>query len=128
MTIVALSVFIWTYDSNPANVLKAQTATFLTIGMFELYQSIASRSTIYPIWKVGPFKNRWLILAFVSSFAVMAISIFVPVIGSKLDMAPLSFGQFAFIVVISVIGAMIIELSKYLKTRKELMQISGYLH
>ncbi len=124
MTIVALSVFIWTYGFNSANVLKAQTATFLTIGMFELYQSIASRSTIYPIWKVGPFKNRWLILAFVSSFAVMAISIFMPVIGSKLDMFPLSLGQFVFIMIISVFGAMIIEISKYLKTRKELMQIN----
>ncbi|MBI3027194.1 calcium-translocating P-type ATPase, PMCA-type [Candidatus Woesearchaeota archaeon] len=113
----SLSMFLYFYANNPANLLKAQTAAFLTIGMFELYQSLASRSTIYPAVKVGIFKNRLLILAFISSFAVMAASIFVPSVGKYLDMASLSIGQFLFIALFSSIGAIIIEISKYLNTK-----------
>jgi len=120
MTITALLIFIW-FNSKGYGLLVAQTATFLTIGMFELYQSIASRSTIYPIWKVGPFKNKFLILAFISSFAVIAASIFIPSVGRVLDMAPLTIGQFFFIAAISSIGAIIIELCKYFKTRNEVI-------
>ena len=117
MTIVALSIFSWFLKYG--DLQKAQTATFLTIGMFELYQSLASRSTIYPAFKVGILKNRLLILAFISSFAVMAVSIFVPAVGKWLDMSQLTTAQFFFIVVVSSIGAIIIEISKYIKTRKE---------
>ena len=118
MTIVALSVFIW-FVKVDGNLMKAQTATFLTVGMFELYQSLASRSTIYPAFKVGIFRNKLLILAFLSSFAVMATSIFVPSFGKFLDMHPLSIWQFLFIMAVSSIGAIIIEISKYLKTKNE---------
>jgi len=120
MTIVALSIFSWFYF-NGYNLLAAQTATFLTIGMFELYQSLASRSTIYPAFKVGIFKNKFLILAFLISFIVMAVSIFAPPVGKWLDMAALTIGQFLFIVVVSSIGAIIIELCKYFNTRNELI-------
>ena len=119
--IVSLSMFSWIWFTE-ANLPKAQTAVFLTIGMFELYQSFASRSTIYPVWKVGAFRNKFLILAFISSFAVMAVSIFVPSVGSVLDMFPLAVGQFFFIVAISSIGAIIIEICKYYKTRNEVVE------
>ena len=119
---IALSMFIFVYANNPANLLKAQTATFLTIGMFELYQSLASRSTIYPAVKVGIFRNKWLIFAFISSFTTMLVSIFVPSVGIYLDMSPIGILQFIFIVLVSSIGAIIIEISKYLKTRNELAQ------
>ena len=118
MTAVALSVFCWIYFNN-GNLLQAQTATFLTIGMFELYQAFASRSTIYPVFKVGIFKNKWLIIAAASSFAVIASSIFIPSFGKYLDMSPLSLMQFVVICVISSIGAVIIEISKHLKSRNE---------
>ena len=121
MTIVALSVFSWIYF-NGNNLLKAQTATFLTISMFELYQAFASRSTIYPAFKVGIFKNKLLILAVLTSFTVVATSIFIPSFGKFLDMASLSIAQFIFIVLISSIGAIIIEISKYIKTKDEVIQ------
>ena len=120
MTLTALSIFSWYYFKD-YGLLKAQTATFLTIGMFELYQSLASRSTIYTAFRVGIFKNKLLVLAFISSFAIMSASIFVPQIGKYLDMAQLSIWQFFFIVIVSSIGAIIIELCKYFKTRNEVI-------
>ena len=121
MTIVALLVFSWFYF-NKGNLLQAQTATFLTISMFELYQAFASRSTIYPAFKVGIFKNKFLILAVLSSFIVIATSIFIPSFGKFLDMSPLSIAEFVFIILISSIGAIIIEISKHIKSRNEVIE------
>ena len=118
MTIVALSVFSWFYFEKD-NLLQAQTATFLTISMFELYQSFASRSTIYPAFKVGIFKNKYLIFAVLSSFIVITTSIFIPALGKFLDMVPISIFEFFIILIISSIGAIIIELCKYHNTRSE---------
>jgi len=118
MTIIALLIFSWFYFSK-GNLLQAQTATFLTISMFELYQAFASRSTIYPAFKVGIFKNKYLIFAVLSSFTIIATSIFIPSFGKFLDMSPLSIIEFILIVLISSIGAIVIEVSKYLKTKNE---------
>ncbi|MBI2558814.1 calcium-translocating P-type ATPase, PMCA-type [Candidatus Woesearchaeota archaeon] len=119
LTLTALSVFVWFVKKYPENLLIAQTACFLTISMFELYQSFSSRSTIYPTYKVGYFKNKFLILAFLSSFAIMASGIFIPSFGSLIDLARLSLLQFIFIIAISALGSIIIEISKYLKTKDE---------
>jgi Ca2+-transporting ATPase len=118
MTIVTLLVFSYFYFIK-SNLFQAQTATFLTIGMFELYQAFACRSTIYPTAKVGFFKNKYLILAVVGSFLIMALAIFVPFIGKNLDMVPLGIFEFIVIVIVSSIGAVVIELTKYLKTKNE---------
>lgn len=115
MTIVALSVFVWIYDFNQNNLLKAQTATFLTISMFELYQAFACRSIIYPSLKVGLFKNKYLNIAVLSSFIIITFSVFIPAFGKYLDMVPIGFFEFVFIIVLSSIGAIIIETTKYLK-------------
>ncbi|MBI2650588.1 calcium-translocating P-type ATPase, PMCA-type [Candidatus Woesearchaeota archaeon] len=121
MTIVALLVFSWFYFKKD-NLLQAQTATFLTISMFELYQAFASRSTIYPAFKVGIFKNKYLVLAVLSSFAVIATSIFIPSFGRFLDMAPIGILEFVVIMMVSSIGAITIEVSKHVKTRNELVE------
>ncbi len=122
MTLVALSVFAYFYFSQGSSLLQAQTATFLTISMFELYQAFACRSMIYPALKVGLFKNKWLVLAVLSSFTIIASSIFIPPLGKWLDMVPITFIEFIAIVALSSIGAIIIEISKHSKSRNEQLE------
>ncbi len=124
LIIVGLSVFYY-FNFVKGNLIQAQTATFLTVAMFELYQAFACRSTIYPAIKVGLFKNKWLILAVASSFIFIVASIFIPSFGSYLDMVPITIAEFMAIVALSSIGAIIIELTKHLNTRNE--QISSGL-
>ena len=92
--------------------------------MFELYQAFSSRSTIYPVFKVGLFRNKLLLLAVFSSFTIIAGGIFVPSFGRFLDMARIELPLFMFIVIISSIGAIIIEVSKHLKTRHEAIEMN----
>ncbi|MEM2918748.1 MAG: calcium-translocating P-type ATPase, PMCA-type [Candidatus Altiarchaeota archaeon] len=117
MTITALLIF--NFFLSKGTYQQAQTATFLTIGMFELYQAFASRSTIYPALKVGIFKNRFLVLAVLSSFSIISAAIFIPEFGRFLDMTPMSIEEFLFICIISSIGAITIEIYKHLSTKRE---------
>jgi P-type Ca2+ transporter type 2C len=118
MIIVALSIFYY-FNFVKGNLLQAQTATFITVAMFELYQAFACRSTIYPAFKVGLFKNKWLILAVGLSFALVATSAFIPSFGSYLDMVPITLMEFIVIIGLSSVGAIIIELTKHIKSRNE---------
>jgi len=118
LIIVGLSVFYY-FNFVKGNLIQAQTATFLTIAMFELYQAFACRSTIYSAIKVGLFKNKWLILAVLTSFAFVVTAIFIPSFGSYLDMVPITLAEFLIIVALSSIGAIIIELTKHLKSGNE---------
>tara|TARA_Y100000031_G_C8248509_1_gene399373 strand:+ start:874 stop:3543 length:2670 start_codon:yes stop_codon:yes gene_type:complete len=121
LIIVALSVFYY-FNFLNNNLIQAQTAVFLTVAMFELYQAFACRSTIYPAIKVGLFKNKWLIIAVLSSFILIATSIFIPSFGLYLDMVPITFVEFLIIMAISSIGAIIIEMTKYFNTKDENIQ------
>ncbi|MFH0868330.1 MAG: cation-translocating P-type ATPase, partial [Candidatus Woesearchaeota archaeon] len=118
LIIVGLSVFYY-FNFVKGNLIQAQTATFLTVAMFELYQAFTCRSTIYSAIRVGLFKNKWLILAVLGSFLFVAASIFIPAFGSYLDMVPLTIAEFMAIVALSSIGAIIIELTKQFNTRNE---------
>ncbi|MBI2208544.1 cation-translocating P-type ATPase [Candidatus Woesearchaeota archaeon] len=118
MTVAAISIFYY-FNFIIGNYAQAQTATFLTIAAFELYQAFSCRSIIYPALKVGIFKNKWLILAVFGSFVFATASIFMPSFGRFLDMTPLPILGFIAIMLISSIGAIIIEAIKYFKTRNE---------
>ena len=114
LTIASLSIFSWFYFRR-GDLLAAQTAVFLTLGMSELYQSFTCRSTIYPVFKVGPFKNKYLLLAVGTSIAVILASIFIPSVGKYLDMAPLTIWQFLAVTLIASAPSISIEISKSLR-------------
>ena len=124
MVIAALSVFSYFYFGK-GNLLQAQTATFLTISMFELYQAFACRSTIYSSLKVGLFKNKYLVLAVLASLTIILSSIFIPSLGKFLDMVPLTIAQSLFIIVIASSGAIIIEISKYINLQKTSQRLNS---
>ena len=117
MTIAALSVFSYFYFDG-GDLLKAQTATFLTISMFELYQTFTCRSTIYPLWKVGIFRNGFLTLAVIGSFITIAAFVFIPPFGSFLDIAPLGVMEFAALALLSSVGGIAIEAGKLIERRR----------
>ncbi|HLG25130.1 MAG TPA: cation-transporting P-type ATPase, partial [Candidatus Nanoarchaeia archaeon] len=116
LTITSLSVFCYFYFYKES-LLMAQTATFLTISISELYQAFACRSTIYPAHKVGLFKNKYLILAVVSSFLLMGIAVYIEPVGKVLGMTSIGIFEFIAIVVISSFGTLVIEMSKHFRSR-----------
>ena len=77
-----------------------------------------SPGTIYPALKVGLFKNKYLIFAVLSSFTITVFAVFMPSFRDVMGMAKISILEFLAIMLISSIGAVVIEVSKYLKKEK----------
>ncbi|MFH1722429.1 MAG: HAD-IC family P-type ATPase [Candidatus Altiarchaeota archaeon] len=131
-TIITFGLFVtaWLRTGNDAH---AQTVTFLSIALFELYQAFASRSTKYPSFSVGIFKNPWLIAAVAASLVVclgiVYISVEVPFIGLTLpdvfDTFPIPFTEFLIILALSSLGFIYLEIAKYWQSREELHVIQS---
>ena len=117
MTAAALSIFWW-FSSN-GQLAKAQTAVFLTVVMFELYQAFSCRSIKHTVFKVGPFKNKLLLAAVAISLIVTFGIIYIPSLNPIFQTTPLSLSEALFIVIISISGAAFIEISKVIKNRKK---------
>jgi len=118
MVIVTLSLFAWFVKQG--DVTKGQTAAFLCVALFELYQAFSCRSVIFPVFKIGIFKNMWLNLAVFSSVVIILASIYVPSLQVLFHTVPLSLLELAFIFLISSVGSIYLEIHKFFATRNNL--------
>jgi len=115
MTVAVLSIF-W-FFLKEGSLVKAQTATFLTVAMFELYQTFSCRSVKYPVFKVGVFKNKALIGAVIISFIITISIVFIPTLHPIFKTTSLSLYEFLMISIIAISGSAYIELSKVVKNK-----------
>ena len=115
---ITLTLFYYVYTST-GNLIKAQTVAFLAISASELYQAYASRSLRYPSIKVGLFKNKYLILATIISMIITVGVIYVPFLRDNIFKTfKLTFSEFWFIIALSSVGFIYLEIYKYFKSKK----------
>jgi Ca2+-transporting ATPase len=99
--------------------LEARTQLFTAMVMIELTIAISARSFKYPIIKVGAFKNKFLWLAVLSSFALQLVVLYVPGMQSLFDVHTPELIDW---VVAALYAALIftgLEVGKYLTSRKK---------
>ncbi len=89
-TIAVLSLFALALSRFPGNVTAAQTMAFTTLVCSELLRAYTSRSEQESLFSIGVFSNRWMVLATVSSFALLLLMLYVPLLQPFLDMVSLS--------------------------------------
>ena len=127
MVVVAVSLVYWVYDSAEGNVVEAQTVGFLTVAFFEMFQAFASRSTRYSSFKVGIFKNPWLVLAVAGSLGVCLGLVYMPFnipvvnipVQDVVHVTPLEPSLFLLIVGLSALGFIYLEAAKTYSSKTE---------
>jgi Ca2+-transporting ATPase len=122
MLAVSFAVFGYVYFTTK-DVIKAQTMTFLTVVMFQVYSAFTCRSIRYNAYKVGIFKNKWLVVSVLISFLVASSLIFIPAMQKIFVTTSLTFFEFLFICLIASSGAIVVEFMKWIKTRKEIIEV-----
>jgi Ca2+-transporting ATPase len=73
-----LGVFWLTYQSNPADLTKAQTMAFATLVLCQLIQVFDCRSVEGGIYSRNVFGNMWLVAAVCSSVTFLLCTMYVP--------------------------------------------------
>jgi Ca2+-transporting ATPase len=58
---------------NNGNLVKAQTLAFVTIALFQVFNSLNCRSRKLSFFKLGVSTNKWLLLAIVASFTLQVL-------------------------------------------------------
>ncbi len=129
MIVVMFTLFIWVFSSTQHKLLT-QTTVFLSIALFEMGQSFASRSTRYSSFKVGILKNRKLVLAVVMSFIIIVGLVYLPetslsLLGQAINIkelfhfSPPTLTLFLIILASSSLGFIYLELHKYLRPQEK---------
>jgi Ca2+-transporting ATPase len=117
MTIIALALFLISYNRT-GNLERSRTLVFLSIVFFELFQSFAARSTIFPSIKVGLFKNKALVGATVLSLLVAIGTVYIPSMNTLFGTTQINVMDFLKVLLLGSSGFGYLEISKLVKSRK----------
>jgi Ca2+-transporting ATPase len=98
-------------------VTKAQSMTFVTLILFELFFAHACRSLRFTVLQLGVFGNRWLWLATLSSAAMMLAVIHIPGWAKAFHVVPLTWAEWGIALSISFSGFVLVELGKWVVQR-----------
>jgi Ca2+-transporting ATPase len=119
MTALLLSgYFFYRPWEGPTQLLEARTQLLTAMILMELVNAISARSLKYPVWKVGVFKNRFLIYAVLSSFLLQLVVLYTPGLNSAFDVSAPEPLDWAFAVLFTAIIFGSLETGKYIASRR----------
>jgi Ca2+-transporting ATPase len=107
--------------------LEARTQLLTAMIAIELIIAISCRSLKYPIIKVGPFKNKWLWIAVLSSFALQMVVLYTPGLQVLFDVHTPELIDWAIAALYAGIVFASIEVGKYAASRKRNVSVSKAL-
>ena len=101
-----LGAFLWVW-AQTGELTQARTAALVTLAVSQLIFVFECRSERRGMFSRTIFQNRWLVLAVLSSLAVLSVAIYLPASAALFDLAPLSGKILGVCAAISLVGALI---------------------
>ncbi|MFP3867733.1 MAG: cation-translocating P-type ATPase [Desulfobacteraceae bacterium] len=125
LLVVLLPLFAYYYYCNPSGysdsqmiLVKAQTMTFVGIILLEMINAFNCRSEYYSLRRMGFFKNRFLILAVLSSLALLAAVVEWQPLARLFHTIPLSLKDWLIALGVSLTILPTVELTKWFLRRR----------
>jgi len=112
-----LTLFIFSLGNKLFGLEVARTMAFVSLGMIEMVHSFNIRSE-ESIFKVGLFHNKYLVGAFIIGTIMQCGIVFVPAIARIFDLVSLNSIQWLYVVGVSVVPIIVMELQKKLNEIK----------
>ncbi len=106
---------------------EARTTLFTAMVMMELAVALSCRSLKYPVFKVGPFKNKFLWVAVASSFALQLVILYVPGLQGLFDVHSPELVDWVVAGLFAVTVFTALEVGKYVTSRKRNVSASKAL-
>ena len=120
MTVLLLVAYYshlpWTSGEH---LLEARTQLLTAMIVMELVIALSMRSLKYSIFKVGPFKNKYLWYAILSSFALQLVILYVPGLQSLFDVHMPELIDWAIAALFGAIVFATIEIGKWVTSRRK---------
>jgi len=108
----------WTEEG----IVKARSMIFATIILFEILFALSCRSFQHPVYKIGFFANKYLLMAVAGEIILLALfpgsSLFsVPFLNSLFEVIPLQFSEWVIVILVAFTGFVASEVAKICYTR-----------
>ena len=116
--LITLSAFRIGKNLYPNSLVHAQTIAFLVLSISQLFFSLNMRNTRKSIFKLGFFKNKYLIASIILGILLQLIIIFVPFLSSIFKVYSLDFKDLFIVFLISLIPLVLNELLKLTLKKK----------
>lgn len=115
--VTSLLAYYWGMKAYPDSIIHARTMTFTTLIMAELLRAFSARSYRYPIYKIGFFTNKKMILATSCSFILLIAVLYIPFLQGIFDTFALDFNDWARVLMFAFIPFILNELHKIIKKK-----------
>jgi Ca2+-transporting ATPase len=86
---VSLAVFLWAWNSGKDH-LEAQSMCFITLILVQFFNAFNCRSLEHSLFKIGPFANRWLLLAIGWECIMLSLVVYLPILQGPFNTYPLT--------------------------------------
>lgn len=120
MTVVSLSVFYMSLINSgwiDLDIARARSMLFATIILFEIIFAISCRSFQYPLYKIGFFANKYLLLAVAWETFLLSLLFNIPFLSMAFGIVPLQLSEWAVVIPVAFTGFIASELGKFFYTR-----------
>jgi Ca2+-transporting ATPase len=117
--ILLVSYFMHMPWTSEYHLLEARTQLLTVMIVMELVVALCMRSLKYPLYKVGPFKNKYLWYAILGSFALQLVILYVPGLQVLFDVHQPELIDWAVAALGGAIVFATIEISKYVTSRRK---------
>lgn len=98
---------------------EAHTMAFATLAFLQLVHSFNVRSITKSVFQLGLGSNRTLVYAFLGSFGLQALVLFVPFLREFFDTVPLMLTDWLVVLLFSLVPLVVVELVKLVMRRNE---------
>lgn len=113
---VGAIAFWWVYRNQPENLAAARTATFCTSSLAQMLFALGCRSSRYTFLQLGLFTNKWLLLAFGVSSALLGAIVAIPILRHVFQIAALPVAtDWLLILLLALLPVTFLELGKLLR-------------
>ncbi|MFC2022875.1 cation-translocating P-type ATPase [Chloroflexota bacterium] len=114
--IATLGIFIWALNSGKSHA-EAQSIVFVSLILIQFFNAFNCRSLDYSLFKVGPFKNKWLLLAIGWEFIMLSAILYVPALQGAFQTYALSASDWGVCLLTGASIFVIAELYKLIRSR-----------
>ncbi|QDU27395.1 Calcium-transporting ATPase 1 [Anatilimnocola aggregata] len=107
---VTLGAFLWVLNSDGSNLHQAQATAFCVLVFSEILRSLSARSLTYNFWRLGPFSNRYLLIAAAASATLQLVVVLTPGVRDVFRAGDLTLENWLLIVGLAFVPVSVIEL------------------
>jgi Ca2+-transporting ATPase len=120
MTVMLLLAYFshlpWTGEHQ---LFEARTQLLTAMIVMELVIALCMRSLKYPLFKVGPFKNKYLWYAILVSFALQIVILYVPGLQTLFDVNTPGLIDWGIAALYGAIIFAVLEIGKWVTSRRK---------